>query len=253
MLQRLHQAGVNLNSAEGQAIRQKVAELYQLKAAQEATAKSAEQLKQAREEWAEAGAEATKGIVADLRAGKSLSDAFASALDRLTQKLLDAAIDQAFAGMFGTGSTAGGGLLSGIGSLVSGLFGGARAKGGPVRGGKAYLVGEEGPELFSPGQGGSIVPHGRTAAMLAAPPELPAMPAVSAAPVVKVSNPAPSFKIENHAPVDFERKTRTGENGERQEVIVIREKVAEAFGRRGATTDAFESRYPANRSAVPKR
>lgn len=36
---------------------------------------------------------------------------------------------------------------------------GARAKGGPVRAGGTYLVGEEGPELFSPGRSGVISPN----------------------------------------------------------------------------------------------
>lgn len=36
---------------------------------------------------------------------------------------------------------------------------GARAKGGPVGAGKTYLVGEKGPELFSPGRSGVISPH----------------------------------------------------------------------------------------------
>ena len=36
---------------------------------------------------------------------------------------------------------------------------GARAKGGPVRGGGSYLVGERGPELFIPDQSGRIVPN----------------------------------------------------------------------------------------------
>jgi len=40
------------------------------------------------------------------------------------------------------------------------LFGGARAAGGPVGGGKAYLVGERGPELFVPGGSGQIIPNG---------------------------------------------------------------------------------------------
>ena len=45
-----------------------------------------------------------------------------------------------------------------IGSLVSSLLpiSGARASGGPVSAGGAYLVGEQGPELFVPGSGGSI-------------------------------------------------------------------------------------------------
>lgn len=38
---------------------------------------------------------------------------------------------------------------------------GARAAGGPVTGGKRYLVGENGPELFTPGASGSIIPNNR--------------------------------------------------------------------------------------------
>lgn len=36
---------------------------------------------------------------------------------------------------------------------------GARARGGPVHGGKTYLVGEEGPELFTPGASGFVTPN----------------------------------------------------------------------------------------------
>jgi tape measure domain-containing protein len=39
-------------------------------------------------------------------------------------------------------------------------FGGARASGGPVSSGSAYLVGERGPELFVPSSSGRIVPNG---------------------------------------------------------------------------------------------
>lgn len=39
-------------------------------------------------------------------------------------------------------------------------FRGARAAGGPVMGGGTYLVGERGPELFTPGSSGSITPNG---------------------------------------------------------------------------------------------
>jgi len=40
-------------------------------------------------------------------------------------------------------------------------FGGARASGGPVGVGRTYLVGEKGPELFTPGVSGNIVPNHR--------------------------------------------------------------------------------------------
>ena len=39
---------------------------------------------------------------------------------------------------------------------------GKRASGGPVMGGAAYLVGEHGPEMFVPSQGGNISPNSRT-------------------------------------------------------------------------------------------
>ena len=47
----------------------------------------------------------------------------------------------------------------GIGSFLP-SFGGARASGGPVSPGKAYLVGEDGPELLIPQSAGTIVPNG---------------------------------------------------------------------------------------------
>ncbi|MFN9790214.1 MAG: hypothetical protein ACK53X_03875, partial [Holosporales bacterium] len=42
-----------------------------------------------------------------------------------------------------------------------------RAKGGAVAAGQAYLVGEEGPELFVPGASGGIVPNGALGARAA--------------------------------------------------------------------------------------
>lgn len=53
----------------------------------------------------------------------------------------------------------GGGLSAAIQSAMS-SFGGARADGGPVLGGAAYLVGERGPEVFRPATGGEIGPVG---------------------------------------------------------------------------------------------
>lgn len=43
---------------------------------------------------------------------------------------------------------------------LSGAVSGARADGGPVAGGRTYLVGERGPELFVPQSAGTIVPNG---------------------------------------------------------------------------------------------
>lgn len=51
-------------------------------------------------------------------------------------------------------------LATAAGSAVK-KFGGARALGGPVGAGRSYLVGERGPELFTPGVSGNIIPNGR--------------------------------------------------------------------------------------------
>jgi phage-related minor tail protein len=54
---------------------------------------------------------------------------------------------------------AGGGKTGGIGGLVAGLLGlPGRATGGPVAPGRAYLVGERGPELFVPTASGKVEP-----------------------------------------------------------------------------------------------
>jgi hypothetical protein len=47
-----------------------------------------------------------------------------------------------------------------IGGALENVFGGGRANGGPVSGGTSYLVGERGPEIFTPRSNGSIIPNG---------------------------------------------------------------------------------------------
>jgi hypothetical protein len=52
-----------------------------------------------------------------------------------------------------------GGWIGAAFSAIGGLFGGARASGGPVASNVAYLVGERGPELFVPNTAGAILPN----------------------------------------------------------------------------------------------
>lgn len=61
-----------------------------------------------------------------------------------------------------SGGKASGGLASSLINAASSLFGGApgRATGGSVTGGRAYMVGERGPELFVPTSSGRIQPRG---------------------------------------------------------------------------------------------
>lgn len=49
--------------------------------------------------------------------------------------------------------------LQGVVEGLGGIFGGARADGGPVSNGRTYLVGERGPELFTPSSSGGIIPN----------------------------------------------------------------------------------------------
>lgn len=105
------------------------------------------------------------------RAASSIEDAFSRAGASLTRSLARAAADgevslaelaRAVIAAVGAGAGGSGGLGSAIAQTVAGAagFGGARADGGPVLGGGAYLVGERGPEVFRPSGAGVIEPTG---------------------------------------------------------------------------------------------
>jgi hypothetical protein len=52
-------------------------------------------------------------------------------------------------------------IVKGIGGVIDKVFGGGKAAGGPVRSGTSYLVGERGPELFTPNASGMITPNNK--------------------------------------------------------------------------------------------
>lgn len=87
-----------------------------------------------------------------------------ASFDRIADAIKRAALEALFFGegplaaLFG-GAGGKGPLAGGIAGLLSELFGGKRAAGGPVNAGTAYLVGERGPEVFSPGRNGMILPN----------------------------------------------------------------------------------------------
>ena len=104
------------------------------------------------------------------RAAASIEDAFGRAGASLTRSLTRAAADGEVtlaelaravlnAVNAAAGARGGGGLAGAIAAALGG-FGGARADGGPVMGGGAYLVGERGPEVFRPSGAGTIEPMG---------------------------------------------------------------------------------------------
>jgi hypothetical protein len=71
------------------------------------------------------------------------------AISGLLKQLAGLLVNRAFTALLG-GAGGGGGLLGS-------LFGGFRANGGPVSSGKAYVVGERGPELMVPGMSGQVI------------------------------------------------------------------------------------------------
>jgi len=104
------------------------------------------------------------------QAARSIDEAFAKAGTGLARSLAHAAADgkvslAELAGAVlqavsaGAGGS-GGGLVQALAGAVGKVFSGARADGGPVTAGGAYLVGERGPELFRPAAGGVIEPAG---------------------------------------------------------------------------------------------
>jgi len=113
--------------------------------------------------------ESFKGII---KGTMTVADAFRNMLNRIADHFLDTAA-RMLANQFGKGLL---GLLSNI--FIPGPFGnaplgplgnplsqhtdmtvGVRANGGPVKKGGSYLVGERGPEMFSPGVSGTITPN----------------------------------------------------------------------------------------------
>lgn len=106
------------------------------------------------------------------RAGRTLENSLARALQSgkfgfedlrrvalsVLSEIASAAIRSGLESLTGAGQAgAGGGLLASLGSLLGGALGApGRATGGPVSPGRAYRVGEAGPELFVPTSSGRI-------------------------------------------------------------------------------------------------
>lgn len=88
------------------------------------------------------------------RAGDSLVRSLARAAS--DGKVSMAELARAVLGAVNAVAGRNGGLGDAIAQALGGLFGGARADGGPVAPGQAYLVGERGPEVFRPTSAGVI-------------------------------------------------------------------------------------------------
>lgn len=153
-LERVHRALADLDAATGgtdRALADLIAAGQQTTDLLAATAdQAASRMSSAFERFARTG----KLSFSDLR------DVAVAALNDIVNSAVRAGLDQLFGGGGGGGFGGGGG---GLGGFFSGLFGSlfpGRATGGPVAPGRAYMVGERGPELFVPAVSGRVLPSG---------------------------------------------------------------------------------------------
>jgi phage-related minor tail protein len=111
-----------------------------------------------------AGALLENSLVRAIRTGRVGFDDLKSVALSVLSEIASAAIRSGIGAILGNGQQGGqgqGGLLAFATTLI-GTFLGApgRATGGPVSPGRAYMVGERGPELFVPTSSGSIATSG---------------------------------------------------------------------------------------------
>ena len=105
----------------------------------------------------QAGRMLENALVRALRTGKlGFEDLKRVALSAMAE-IARAAIRGGLDSLFGGGKQGGGGLFASLASILPSLLGApGKAIGGPVSAGRAYLVGERGPELFVPTASGRI-------------------------------------------------------------------------------------------------
>lgn len=104
-----------------------------------------------------AGSALERGLTGAIQRGKfGFEDLRRVALSALSE-IAAAALRSGLDSIGGGGQGGAGGLLGGLGALLGNVLGApGRATGGPVAPGRAYRVGERGPELFVPTTSGRI-------------------------------------------------------------------------------------------------
>ena len=121
--------------------------------------KRADQEKQAAENlnriYQGIGQTITNGVVDAIKGAidgtKSLGEVGMGILKDIANQMLSSGIQMLLSSITGPAGS--------IGGFLGKIFGGGKASGGTVKGGTSYLVGEKGPELFTPGRTGSIAPN----------------------------------------------------------------------------------------------
>ena len=131
------------------------AEVEAIVAKNEALAKQLKQAEELNAIYNQIGTSITTGVLDGITAAvegtKSLGESASQVLKDIAKQLLRSGIMQLLSSLAGNDGV-------GFFSFLTGTLG-KRAMGGPVSAGSSYMVGERGPELFTPKHGGSIVPN----------------------------------------------------------------------------------------------
>lgn len=106
----------------------------------------------------------TNAFMAMLDGTASAKDAFKSMARAVIAELYKVLVVQRLVGSIGTATTAGSGILGGIGNLFPALRG--SASGGVLQAGQASIVGEHGRELFVPAVNGRVMSAANTQKMM---------------------------------------------------------------------------------------
>ncbi|MCA0963278.1 hypothetical protein [Salipiger bermudensis] len=131
-------------------------------AAAHAAAGAAKQVTDAAGEAVQSGSQSVSGIFDDIGSavsgaitqGQDFGEAMRGVFQRIASDFISSGVSDIFTSLF-SGLSGGGGF----GGILRAVFGGFRAAGGPVSAGRAYVVGERGPEVMVPGSSGFVVPN----------------------------------------------------------------------------------------------
>ena len=122
--------------------------------------KNAEEAKKLNDAFRQIGDDIASGItdalVGAIQGTKSLGEAARSILNDIASSLLRLGINTLLGNVFGIGIFSGGGGNS-SGAVTGPIM--TAANGGFIPGGRPSLVGEKGPELFTPARGGFVTPN----------------------------------------------------------------------------------------------
>jgi len=142
----------DLSDQELQVLRDQLQTNFDLTKQQKERLKNAAALKQQQEVinqlYEQAGQTIKTAIVDTLLQAKSAGEALSGVLNSVARQLMSFALGS----IGGSEKNSGSGIFGAIADIF-------RANGGPVKAGRSYIVGERGPEVFTPGVSGGITPN----------------------------------------------------------------------------------------------